>query len=204
MSRPRPRPRSTRWISNFASNDVEIRLAAGAYLEYLPGVVIPHRHSRYVNRTRVTVAPDATLLSAEILMPGRKYHDEGELFEYDVLSSTTIARRSDGTPLFTEKILVEPGRHDVRDVAVLGGFDVVANVVLLTPPHIAAAIFDQLEPTASGEVAAGASRLPNDAGLVYRVLGMETDPVKAKVREFWDLTRRAVVGVGVPPEFLWR
>jgi UreD urease accessory protein len=38
----------------------------------------------------------------------------------------------------------------------------------------------------AGECIAGASRLPNDAGLVYKVFGMETEPVKSKVRAFWD------------------
>ena len=34
-------------------------------------------------------------------------------------------------------------------------------------------------------VAFGACRLPNDAGLIFKVLGRETAQVKAKVREFW-------------------
>ena len=53
-------------------------------------------------------------------------------------------------------------------------------------------------------LAAGACRLPNEAGLVYKVLGMEREPVQAKVREFWSVVRRQIVGAGVPQEFAWR
>jgi urease accessory protein len=53
-------------------------------------------------------------------------------------------------------------------------------------------------------VAYGACRLPNDAGLIFKVLGRETAQVKAKVREFWEIVRREVVGAGVPAPFLWR
>ena len=53
-------------------------------------------------------------------------------------------------------------------------------------------------------VALGACRLPNDAGLIYKVLGRETAQVKAKVRAFWEIVRREVVGAIVPPSFLWR
>ena len=53
-------------------------------------------------------------------------------------------------------------------------------------------------------LAFGACRLPNDAGLVYKVLGCETRQVKAKVREFWELTREEVTGARLPPPFLWR
>jgi urease accessory protein len=41
---------------------------------------------------------------------------------------------------------------------------------------------------------AGAGRLPHDAGLVYKVLGMETEPVQAKVAAFWALVRSEVAG----------
>jgi urease accessory protein len=52
--------------------------------------------------------------------------------------------------------------------------------------------------------AAGACRLPNDAGLVFKVLGQESEPVRAKVREFWSIVRQTVTGASVPPEFVWR
>ncbi len=190
--------------ANFAAQDVVIEVGEDAYLEYLPGVMIPHKHARFVGRLTMTVPASATVIAGEILMPGRKYHDEGELFEYDVFSSTMHARRPDGTPLFTEKLLVEPRRLPVRDVAVMGDFDVLANIVVVTPPEAATAILAQTPATFGPGLAAGASRLPNDAGLIYRVLGMETEPVRASVRTFWDVVRRTVVGAPVPPEFLWR
>ena len=144
------------------------------------------------------------MLLAEILMAGPEVPRRGRAVRVDVFSSTVQRRRPDGTALFTEKFLIEPGRGAVRDVGVLGGFDVLANVMVVTPPAAAAAVLEQVVPSIGGELADGASRLPNDAGLVYRVLGMETDPVRHKVRAFWDLVRRTVVGASVPPEFLWR
>jgi len=54
------------------------------------------------------------------------------------------------------------------------------------------------------QVAAGASRMPNDAGLVYRALRMESGPVREKVREFWSLLRPQVAGFEVPPVFPWQ
>ena len=43
-------------------------------------------------------------------------------------------------------------------------------------------------------VAFGACRLPNDAGLIFKVLGRETAQVKAKVRDFWAVAREEVTG----------
>jgi len=53
-------------------------------------------------------------------------------------------------------------------------------------------------------VAFGACRLPNDAGLVYKVLGRETGQVRAKVREFWEVARHEITGAAIPPPFFWR
>jgi urease accessory protein len=194
-----------RMDGNFAAQSQRLTLAENAYLELLPGPVIPHRHSRFVTQTEAVVAASATLLSAELLQPGRKHHGRGELFEYDIYSSALTVSRPDGTSLFSEKLVIEPWRHPVRQAGMMGEFDIVANVILVTPPRHAATIFEQVVSGVDADAGcmAGASRLPNDAGLVYKVLGMETEPVKAKVRAFWDLVRREVTGVPVSAARTW-
>ena len=191
--------------ANFAAASQRLSLAENAYLELLPGPVIPHRHSRFITWTNATVADGATLLYAEILQPGRKHHGRGEVFEYDLYSSALTADRPDGAPLFTEKLVAEPWRHPVRQAGVMGKFDVFANVTLITPERHAARIFDQVVPCGdfAADCIAGASRLPNDAGLVYKVLGMQTEPVKAMVRTFWQLVRQEVAGAPIPAPRTW-
>lgn len=86
----------------------------------------------------------------------------------------------------------------------MGNYDVLANVILITPPEHAAKILEQVAAGSDDDgCMAGASRLPNDAGLVYKVLGTETQPVKAKVRAFWDLVRREVTGAPAPAPRPW-
>jgi hypothetical protein len=58
-------------------------------------------------------------------------------------------------------------------------------------------------PVARG-VAWGACRLPNDAGLIFKVVGRECAQVKAKIREFWGLVRKEVTGADLPQPYLWR
>src|SRR6266571_2372208 len=80
------------------------------------------------------------------------------------------------------------------------------NVIVLTRRDHADRIYDRLTAQVDNDsgIAFGACRLPNDCGLVFKVLGMETQPVKNKIREFWSLTREVVTGARVPREFLWR
>jgi urease accessory protein len=192
--------------ANYASQIQEIVLHEGAYLEYLPDPIIPHKHTRFLTQSSIVIDPTATLLYSEILMPGRKYYAAGELFEYDLVSSLVQGARPDGASLFTEKLLIRPRDRCVRQVGVMGEFDVFGNVILLTPKQQADQIFEHVPASVNSEEgwAAGACRLPNDAGLIYKIVGMETETVRAKVREFWALVRPAVTGSSIPRSFAWR
>jgi urease accessory protein len=194
-----------RMDANFAAQTQRLSLADNAYLELLPGPMIPHRHSRFITQTSATVAASATLLVVEVVQPGRKHHGAGELFEYDLYSSALDLTRPDGTLLSSEKFVCEPWRFPLRSAGAMGEFDVVANVTLATPPHHADAVLERVQTgfDADNACLAGASRLPRDAGLAYKVLGMETQAVKAKVREFWSLVRHHVAGVPIPRPRPW-
>ena len=192
--------------ANYAAQTQIITLADDAYLEFLPDPVIPHRQARFVSDTQISIAPSATLLFSEIIQPGRKHHRPDECFGATVISISTSAARPDGCRLFTEKLLIEPRRYAMRQTGVMDSFDVFANVILCTPKDKADRVYERVEADVdlADGVAFGACRLPNDAGLIYKILGRETAQVKAKVREFWGVVRREVTGAGLPPPFLWR
>jgi urease accessory protein len=192
--------------ANYAAQTQTLALAGDAYLEFLPDPIIPHRRARFVSDTRISVAPSATLLYAEIVQPGRKHHHPEECFGAAVLSMALEVTRPGGGALFTEKLLIEPQRCAMRQTGVMGPFDVFGNVLVCTPKETAERIWQRTSAAVdlAGGLAFGACRLPNDAGLIFKVLGRETAPVKAKVREFWSIVREEVTGARLPPPFLWR
>jgi urease accessory protein len=192
--------------ANCAVQTQAITLADGAYLEFMPEPLIPHRRARFLSETRITIAPTATLLYGEIVQPGRKHHHPDESFGATLLSLAVEADRPGGETLFSEKLLIDPARRPVRQAGVMGSFDVLGNVVLLTPHEVADRVQARIgaEVDLDGEIAFGACRLPNDAGLIFKALGRETAQVKAKVREFWAVAREEAVGAGLQSEFFWR
>ena len=192
--------------ANCAVQTQSIALADGAYLEFLPEPLIPHRRARFLSDTRISIAPTATLLYAEIVQPGRKHHHPDECFGATVLSLAVGAERPGGRSLFTEKLVIDPARRPVRQTGVMDSFDVFGNAILLTPKEAADRIHARVdaEVDAASGVAFGACHLPNDAGLIFKALGRETAQVKAKLREFWAITRQEVTGTAIPPPFFWR
>ncbi|BCP51477.1 urease accessory protein UreD [Kaistia sp. 32K] len=191
--------------ANYASQTQTLTLAEGSYLEYISRPIIPQKNSRFIQSTKISIDPTATLIYSEIMMPGRKHYRDGEIFQYKLFSSTIEAARPDGNSLFTEKFILEPEVHALARMGMMGDFHVFGNVVVLTPKDKADALFDAITPAfdRENEIAYGASRLPNDAGIIFKVLAMESAPVMAKIREFWSEAREIVTGHKVPENFLW-
>lgn len=193
-------------IYNFSALKQTFVLEENAYLEYIPEATIPCRNSRYVTDTDITIDPSATLFYSEIYTGGRKYYQEGELFVYDLLSVCTRAHRPNGTPLFREKLVASPKEKSVRDIGIMHHYDVFANVIVLTPEEDAEAIYTKTQAfiDRNRELAVGISHLPQGAGLIFKVLGKETQPVKQIIREFGSVVRMQVKGKPLPDEFIWR
>jgi urease accessory protein len=192
--------------ANCAVQTQSLVLADGAYLEFMPEPLIPHRRARYFSDTRISIAPTATLLYGEIVQPGRKHHHPDESFGATLLSLALSAERPDGRTLFTEKLVIDPVRRPVRQTGVMGPFDVLGNVILLAPKEAADRVHARVEADVDlvNGVAAGACHLPNDAGLIFKAVGRETAQVRAKVREFWAVAREEITGTALPPPFFWR
>ena len=177
-----------------------------AYFEYMPDLTIPCEHSRYLTDTRIEMGENATMLYGEVLVPGRIHHKPEEYFGFDVFSSCVRGYDKQGCETFCEKFILEPKRGNIQQLGVMNGFDVFANVIVLTPKHFADQIFAQMgvDYDIKKQLASGLSQLPNDAGLVFKVLGKEVKPVRERIHEFWRVVRKVVKGTELPDPFLWR
>lgn len=192
--------------ANYAAQTQRVRLEDRAYLEFVPEPLIPHRAARFLSDTQITMASSASLLMCEIVQPGRKHHREDEWFGATMLSLATTVLRPDESLLFKEKLVIEPSRRPMRRAGVMGPFDVFGNVVVCAPPEKAQRIYERMDNGVdlAGGVAFGVSRLPNEAGLILKVLGRETETVKAKVREFVAIARKEITGRDTRPKYFWR
>ena len=85
----------------------------------------------------------------------------------------------------------------MRAAGAMGRFDVFGSLYVLTGPAHADGILDRIDPQyhPGAAVVSGPSRLPNDAGLIIRVLGTGSGPVKRRMRELWGIVRQQVMGV---------
>lgn len=190
--------------NNFAAQTQHIRVAEQAYFEFMPDPIIPHRHSRFISDTVIECDSSATVIYSEILMSGRKHHHQDERFGFDVYSSRITAKNENGDTLFTEKLVLTPKERPLDVVGVMGTFDVYGNVIVLTPKAHQDEILARSPSFYSEPLCYGASRLPNESGLIFKALSCDSTLVKGAIRTFWQTVRQTTTGYSLPEPFLWK
>jgi urease accessory protein len=114
-----------------ASSFQQLTIAPGGWLEVLPEPLVPHRGSRFSQRTVLDVAPGGGAFYADLLFPGRTAH--GESWAWDRLVLELEVRS--GPELLLRERLDQSAEH-LRSLAILTGAGVGAsfgNVVFVAP-----------------------------------------------------------------------
>lgn len=184
----------------YATATVDIGAAEDAYVEYLPDPVIPYAHSRFYQRTHVTLHPTATLVLGETLYAGRL--SRGERNEYDVYATDVEIERPDGRPVIVDRVRLVPRDGRVGGRAVLDDRDIVSTLYVVSPLAPAAVIADRLHEALRDAVVDdtrfGVSVLPGDSGAWLRMIGDDTVTMTAAARSAWRATRALLLGLPAP------
>lgn len=174
-----------RMASGYATSLVNIDVAEGAYVEYLPDPLIPYVDSRFYQRVAARVHPDATLIVGETVYAGRL--TRGERNAYAAYAGDLDVRRpgadgGDGEPVAIDRVRLVPRDGHVGGDAVLGGRDIVSSLYVVTSLAPAALVAQTLREAAAAiievsdddSVRVGVSILPGDAGAWLRLVGDDT------------------------------
>ncbi len=190
--------------TNYAAQMQHIRLAENSYLEFMPCPLILQRNSRFINDTIIERGKKSTLIYSEIIIPGRIHHHQDELFGFDYYSSTVTALDENDSTLFKEKFILRPHVHSLNVAGVMGEFKLYGSVIVLTESHYIPLITENSHPYYGNDICYGTSTLPDNVGVIFKVLANDSGVLKKKIREFWQVVRKTVLNVELPPPFLWK
>ena len=107
-----------------ATQSVNLTVAAGAQLEYYPGLTIPFADASLSQRINVAADRDARLGILESWAMGR--HSRGEHLRFRHLSSRTIVTVGE-QPAFADALEIQPGVIDAAAMGILEGHRYVAS-----------------------------------------------------------------------------
>jgi urease accessory protein len=184
---------------NIATQVVNLDVAAGAVLEYLPDPMVPCRGSRFFQRINVTADERATVIFGETLLPGRVAH--AERHDYELYWSDLEVRRPAGSLLFADRLRIAP-RHgeNPTSIGLCGRHEVVASLYVVTARVAAAELVTTMRAALarSTGIIGGVSELPNECGVVCRVLGPSSSIVQHALTRAWSDVRRVLLGAPAP------
>jgi urease accessory protein len=179
-----------------ARQEVQLVLGDEAYVELLPEPIIPHAGCRFEQRVQADLGPKAAFVAAETVAPGRLARHE--LFEYERLLLSTRVTRG-GHELCVDTVLLEPQLRSPATRGLLGGFPYFATLLAVAPerPELVDAVGSAALDEPGAVAATGA--LPQDAGVLVRVLA-QTPAAAARVLALaWSAARQALLGHPAPP-----
>jgi urease accessory protein len=185
-----------RMDKNFATQILNISLDSNCYLEYVPDQIIPYRDSRFYQSVNLHVPDDATLIYSETIVPGRMAM--GEYFAYDVCYLKTIAKNESGTLKLVDTALLEPKKNQLKRLGILEEFNMLSNIYLLIPYKYVNILNEKISENILkyDKVIARCSILPNDSGLVVRILGNMIDNIKEVIHYLLKICRHEILGAG--------
>jgi len=182
---------------NYAAAETGLSVESGGHLDYVPEPTILHADSRFLQQMTVELARDATAVLSDIVVPGRLAR--GERFDFERYLSSVSVSGPDGL-LFEDATHLTPAETDPDTPGVLGEFTVYGTLFAIAPDRDgSAALSDTLhEAVADCEARAGATALPNDAGVAVRSLGHRAETVQSALHAAWSEARERVVGAPAP------
>lgn len=182
--------------SNSASQIVNITLDENCYLEYIPDQIIPFQNSRYYQKVNLNIHDNATLIYSEVLTPGRIAMNES--FDYDICYLRTYCKNQNNKFRCLENMKIEPKKYDMKTRGVLGKYNIVGTVYVLTKKEkiqkLEEIINEKIQK--SELITSGTSILPNESGIIVKILGNNTEDIFEKIYDIVKITRKEILDAG--------
>jgi len=182
-----------RMEKNYATQIVNVVVDDSCYFEFIPDQIIPYRDSRFYQKVDLKVHDNATMVYAEMIVPGRVA--SGESFEYDICYMKALARNQNHMLRFIDVAVLEPKKRVLKTLGILENFDVVGNMYILTETKYVTELSKDINSVLQkfSRISGGATTLPHDSGVIIRILGEVASDLRSVMYEIIKITRRIIL-----------
>ena len=179
--------------SNYATQLININVGKDCYLEFIPDQIIPFRNSRYYQKVSLNVDPSATLIYSEIIVPGRVAM--GELFSYDLCYLKTIGQNTEKNIKFIDNCMLKPKNQNMNTLGMFGNHTVLASVYILTKNENVLILNKKINSIIKNndEVSGGSTILPNNSGLLVRLMCNSSEIIKTEIYDIVRIVRKEIL-----------
>jgi urease accessory protein len=164
---------------SFAEQRMNIKLGAGARLEFVPDQLIAYREASYRQNSRISLHPSSSFVMAEVVTPG--WSPDGASFQYEEVrlrNEIWIEDNNGAKLLALDNLLMLPPVKDVTGMGFMEGFSHLGSVIVVDP-RVDQALADEMDQIARDfDAFTGVSltmTIAGTTGLVLRSLSNSTE-----------------------------
>ncbi|HYY49815.1 MAG TPA: urease accessory protein UreD [Nitrososphaeraceae archaeon] len=182
-----------RMEKNYATQIVNITVDDGCYFEFVPDQIIPYRDSRFYQTVNLSIHDNATMMYAEMIVPGRVA--SGESFEYDICYMKALAKNQNNVLRFIDVAVLEPKKRSLSILGILSKFSVLGNMYILTKTKYLAQLITEINCVLQNfsNISGGATVLPRDSGVLVRILGEVAQDIRVVMYDIIGITRKIIL-----------
>jgi urease accessory protein len=182
-----------RMEKNYATQIVNFIVDDSCYFEFIPDQIIPYRDSRFYQKVNLSVHDNATMVYAEMIVPGRVA--SGESFEYDICYMKASAKNQNNVLRFIDVAVLEPKKRGLNVLGILENFSVIGNIYILTKTKYVTELITDINSVLQkfSNISGGATILPHDSGVIIRILGVTASDLRIVMYEIIKIVRRIIL-----------
>ncbi|MGI0057430.1 MAG: urease accessory protein UreD [Nitrosarchaeum sp.] len=156
---------------------INISVEKGSYLEFIPKQIIPHKSAKFYQKVNIKTDQSSTLVYSENISCGRIAH--GEEFVFDSLIFRTNAFNEKNEILFSDAINIEPKKRKVVFEKLYGKKKIFSTIYIVSKVLDNENLDDEINLLLrSIRITGGVSQLPNNAGILIRILSDSIDEIE--------------------------
>ncbi len=180
---------------NFGTQIINLDVDDNCYLEYVPDQIIPFKNSKYYQVSSIKVHDGATCVYSEILTPGRVASNES--FEYDICYMKVKAVNHLNKMRFIDIAKIEPKKENIKSFGIMNDYDILGNVYILSPKDQLTNVKNEINILLNSlsNVIGGCTKLPDDGGLLVRLLGPFVFDIRNIIYSIIGIIRKKILNV---------
>ena len=176
--------------NQIATQHIDISLEKNSYLEFFPKQIIPHKSARFYQEVNFTLDHNSTLLYSETISAGRIAH--GEKFDFESLVFRLNAFDTNNKLLFSEALNIEPQNQKKKFQDLFGDKNIYTTIYIISQSSNLEDLDSKIFNLLNSKNLMSCSQLPNNAGIVIRILSNSIDEIEDLISSIRQLVRKLI------------
>lgn len=160
---------------------INILINKESFLGFLPNQIIPHKSAKYFQDVNIRIDKTSTLIYSEIISAGRIAH--GEKFDFSWIKMRLNCCDFDNKLLFSETLNIEPENKKQILESLFGEKNLFSTIYIVSQVLDSEKMIKNIHKLYQKRPLIGYSFLPNNAGVLVRILSNSIDEINNVVYE---------------------